>query len=154
MGILMKNLILVCLIISSSYSQNYTFLLNKYDKELELESKIISKIMNSAVSKQPVLYIPEIKESEQYIYSKILTLGKNCDESNFIFIKRETETCTCEGKHKVYFTNNYKKLLSDEKFFGAFFWSKSRPNIVFIKNRLEENNIILPDSYLQFVEDM
>ena len=154
MGVLMKKLILACLIVSSSYAQNYTFLLNKYDKELELESKIIAKIMNSTVKNDPVLFIPEVKESEKYIYSKIVTLGKTCNTSNFIFIKRESDSSTCKEKHKFYFTNNYKKLLSDEKFFGAFFWSKSRPNIVFIKNRLEKNNITLPNSYLQFVEDI
>jgi len=149
----MKILSLVFLIVSFSYAQSYTFLLNKYDKELELESKIIEKIASSSLSKDIVLFIPKITEAEKKIYSKIFTIGRTCEESNFVFVKKNsTDESLC--KNKLYFTNNYKKLLSNNKFFGAFFWSKSRPNIVFIKSRLAKNNISLPNSYYQFVEDL
>ena len=151
----MKILILLFLILSVSYSQSYTFLVNKYDKELELESKIIAKIAESCVLKKVVLYIPKMTKMEEKIYSKTFTLGKSCKDSNFIFVKKNAdEKEICKNENKLYFTNNYKKLLKNKKFFGAFFWSKSRPNIVFIKNRLIERKISLPNSYKQFIEDL
>jgi len=150
----MKHLILTLILLTFSYSQTYTFLVKKYDKEIELESKIIAKIAESSIKKEIVIFIPEMTDMEKNIYSKIFTIGKNCEESNFIFVKKNIEKNICQNKNKLYFTNNYKKLLSNKEYFGAFFWSKSRPNIVFIKNRLAQHNISLPSSYEQFVEDL
>jgi hypothetical protein len=150
----MKYLILTLMLLSFSYSQTYTFLVKEYDKEIELESKIITKIAESSINKEIILFIPEITEIEKSIYSKIFKIGKNCKEANFIFVKKNIDKNLCKNKNKLYFTNNYKRLLSNKKYFGAFFWSKSRPNIVFVKNRLAKQNISLPNSYKQFIEDL
>jgi len=151
----MKYLIIYILLFTFSHAQNYTFLVNKYDKEMELESKIIQKIAGTTISSKPILYIPEMTEKEKSIYSQRFKLAKSCKESNFIFVKKDiSEQDLCMNENKLYFTNNYKKLLSNSRYFGAFFWSKSRPNIVFIKNRLLKYNITLPKSYTQFIEDL
>ena len=154
MGILMKSFFLFVFFLTVSYSQPHTFLVKKYDKEIELESKIIGQIAHSSVQKDVVLYIPKMTEMERKIYSKIFTLGKNCEESNFIFVKKNIDKSLCNSKEKLFFTNNYKKLLSNKKYYGAFFWSKSRPNIVFIKDRLAKHHIALPKAYTQFIEDL
>jgi len=150
----MKKLLLAILLASFSYAQSYTFIVKKYDKEIELESKIIGEIANSSVKNKVILYIPKITEIEKKVYSKYFTIGKTCAESNFIFEKKNVDEVQCGIKNKLFFTNNYKKLLSDTKYFGAFFWSKSRPNIVFVENRLAKYNISLPSSYKQFIEDL
>ena len=150
----MKILILLLTICSVAFSDQYVFLVNKYDKEIEYEAKIILKIATSSLAKEIKLFIPDISQQERKIYSEYFNLTKNCETANFIFDNKGSLNNDCKTKNKLFFTNNYKKLMANEKYYGAFFWSKSRPNIVFIKNRLEENNIILPDSYLQFVEDM
>ena len=151
----MKSLILIYVITLSTYLNAYTFLVNKYDKEIELESKIISKIAKSSLTQEIILFIPDMTKNEKSIYSKIFTLTNKCEEANFVYTKKETEKENlCDDKKRLYFTNNYRKLLSNEKYFGAFFWSKSRPNIVFVKHRLEKYNITLPQSYLQFIEDL
>ena len=61
--------------------------------------------------------------------------------------------CT-SNTNKLFITNDYKKLLKDNKYAGAFFWNNSRPNITFIKNRLENQNINLSTDYEKFVEDL
>ena len=150
----MKILILILSFLSFAYSEQYTFLVNKYDKEVELEAKIISNIANASIQDEIKLFIPKITDSEKRIYSKFFTLSNTCEDSNFIFIKRPIDIdILCQSQDKIFFTNNYQRLLDKKKFFGAFFWSKSRPNIVFIKDRLEENNINLPNSYSQFIEE-
>ena len=55
--------------------------------------------------------------------------------------------------NQIFFTNNYEKLLKDNRYLGAFFWNKSRPNITFIKARLEKQKIELSKDYDKFVED-
>ncbi len=151
----MKVLVLLFTIISFALSSQYTFLVNKYNKEIELEAKIISNIASIISKKEEIrLYIPNISDDEKAICSKFFKLSETCESSNFVFIKKVSKSLPpCSGKNKYFFTNNYKKLLNNEKFFGAFFWTKSRPNIVFIKNRLESKKIFLPKSYQKFIED-
>ncbi|AXH15384.1 hypothetical protein [Malaciobacter mytili] len=151
----MKVLVLLFILISSVLSSQYTFLVNKYNKEIELEAKIIFNIASLISKNEEIkLYIPNISEDEKSIYSKFFKLSETCESSDFVFIKKVNKSFVpCKGKNKYFFTNNYKKLLNNEEFFGAFFWTKSRPNIVFIKNRLESRKISLPKNYQKFIED-
>lgn len=151
----MKIFILILTIFSLSHSGQHTFLIDKYDEEMELEAKIISDIATSSSSNKEIkLFIPKITDMEKKIYSKYFTLSENCEASNFVFVNKIIENQKlCAVENRLFFTNNYKKLLSDNKYYGALFWQKSRPNIVFIKNRLEQTNILLPKSYSQFIED-
>ncbi len=150
----MKKLLLILTLISFSFAEQYTFLVKKYDKEIELEAKIIANIANSTNEGNIKLFIPKITELEKKIYSKYLKVVDNCESSNFVFIKNKiNKPQNCQNSNRVFFTNNYRKLLNKDMYIGAFFWSKSRPNIVFIKNRLDKKNIKLPNSYAQFIED-
>lgn len=155
MGFLMRIILFLLFFISFLYPQQYTFLVKKYDKEVELEAKIINTIAQSVSDSQIKLYIPQITEVERTIYSKIFQLEKDCTTANFIFVKKNIDNKDlCINSNKIYFTNNYQKLLVHEKYLGAFFWSKSRPNIVFIKDRLSRRNIVLGKEYSQFIEDL
>lgn len=140
--------------ISFLYSNTYTFLVKKYTKEVELEAKIISNIAESIVKKELRVFIPNISKEEKNIYSKYLTLSKGCNDSNFVYIKvSNNQDDYCKGKDTIFFTNNYRNLLKNNKFVGAFFWNKSRPNIIFFKKRLLENKITLPRNYNNFIEE-
>jgi hypothetical protein len=151
----MKFIISLLIIISFLNAEQYTFLVNKYDKEVELEAKIISNIAISSIKDNIKLYIPEISPMEKDVYSKFFTLTDSCADANFIFIKRNVDVDSlCKNEsNKLFFTNNYEKLLEDNRYLGAFFWNKSRPNITFIKSRLEKQKIKLPNDYDKFVED-
>ncbi|QKF67212.1 hypothetical protein AVENP_1666 [Arcobacter venerupis] len=151
----MKFIIFLITLISFLNAEQYTFLLNKYDKELELESQIILNIANASIKNDIKLFIPEISDMEKGVYSKNFTLTNNCVDANFIFVKREVNlNFYCKNyENKIFFTNNYEKLLNDNRYIGAFFWNKSRPNITFIKARLEKEKIKLSKDYDKFVED-
>lgn len=151
----MKFIIFLITLISFLNAEQYTFLLNKYDKELELESQIILNIANASIKNDIKLFIPEISDMEEGVYSKNFTLTNNCVDANFIFVKREVNlNFYCKNyENKIFFTNNYEKLLNDNRYIGAFFWNKSRPNITFIKARLEKEKIKLSKDYDKFVED-
>lgn len=152
----MRILLLLLSLTSLLMSQQYTFLVNKYNKAIELESKIISNIAHLSINKKDdiKIYIPEITSVESEIYSKLFVLSKNCEDADFVYIKKDFDVITkCKNSKAIFFTNNYRKLLNNNIFVGAFFWSKSRPNIVFIKNRLMTKDISLPNSYQKFIED-
>lgn len=152
----MKSIIFLITLISFLNADQYTFLVNKSDKELELEAKIISNIATAAIKNEIKLYIPEISNVEKEVYSKFFNLSDSCENANFIYIKKSIDTnslCKSTQNEKIFFTNNYEKLLNDNRYLGAFFWNKSRPNITFIKTRLEKQKVELPNDYDKFVED-
>lgn len=157
MVILMKKIIfLIFNFFSFLYSsENYTFLVKEYNKEIELEVKIISNIAENLIHKKEKvsLFITEISDMEKTIYSGPFNLVNSCDEADFIYLRNNSDSQLCNINNKIYFTNNYDSLLKNDKFIGAFFWSKSRPNIVFVKNRLNKNNIKLPEIYEKFIEE-
>ncbi|MGE4511983.1 MAG: hypothetical protein AB7D43_12890 [Sulfurimonadaceae bacterium] len=145
-------LLMVCTIFS--FANQYTFMVKPYTKELELEAKIIAKIAAQSVGDEVRIFIPEMTQSEESVYKEHFRVVQDCRKANFIFIKRGAKIDeVCKNKERLFFTNNYRKLLSDTTFFGAFFWNKSRPNIVFIKERLKSYSVSLPKEYEKFVED-
>ena len=152
----MKFTIFLLILISNVYSSSYVFLAQKYNTNIELEAKIISDMAKASISDDIKLYIPNISNEEKEIYSTSFTLVNNCNDANLIFEKNESKSdilCT-SNTNKLFITNDYKKLLKDNKYAGAFFWNKSRPNITVIKNRLENQNINLSTNYEKFVEDL
>jgi hypothetical protein len=70
---------------------------NKYNNEIELEAKILSKIATDSTKEPITLFIPQITPEEEKIYSKFFTLTTNCEEANFVFINKDLapDTLTC-----------------------------------------------------------
>ena len=109
----MKSIIFLITLISFLNAEQYTFLVNKYDKELELEAKIISNIATASIKSEIKLYIPEISNAEKEVYSKFFNLSDSCENANFIYIKKSIDTnslCKSTQNEKIFFTNNYEKL--------------------------------------------
>jgi len=150
----MKILIILFTLFTLAYSQQRVFVLDKYDKEIELEAKIVSKIANESLRENIKIYIPNISDQEKKIYSKYFEVSVDCESANFVFDKSGLGNNACKNLDKLYFTNNYRRLMSKSRYFGAFFWNKSRPNIVFVKQRLKKNGINLSAEYNQFIEEI
>jgi len=150
----MKILLVLLTFFSLSFSEQKVFMLDEYDKEIELEAKIISKISSDLLKKRTKIYIPNISNKEKEIYSKYFDLSEECSSADFVFDKNDLASYDCQESNVVYFTNNYRRLMSDGRYVGAFFWNKSRPNIVFIKNRLDKNGMNLSKEYKKYIEDI
>lgn len=151
----MKILLSLSLFILSLYGQNYTYLIDEYDKVIDLEAKIITKIAKDITHNTKInIYIPDIKKIDEKVYSTKLNIVNSCEKADFIFVKYDDKNLKCKDiNNKFFFTNNYKKLLNSDKYLGAFFWSKSRPNIVLLKDRLAKKHINLNKEYNKFIED-
>ncbi len=150
----MKILIILITLFSLSFSSQKVFMLDEYDKEIELEAKIVSKISNDMLKKRAKIYIPNISKKSEKIYSKYFTISKNCKDADFVFDKNDLSHEECKNANIIYFTNNYRRLMTNGRYIGAFFWNKSRPNIVFIKNRLDKSGVILSQEYKKYIEDI
>jgi hypothetical protein len=152
----MRVFILLLTLALGIYGNNYLFLMEKELNEIELESKIVAKIAQDLAGKNDVkVYLSHYNLKEYESYKKFINITNHCIEADMIFLKKHnTLDSTCNKLNKIKLTNSYKQFIEDETIIGAFFWAKARPNIVFSKNRLLKNNIILPQSYDQFIEDL
>ena len=54
-------------------------------------------------------------------------------------------------KSPIVFVTEYPLLEKSEKIVGAIYWRKGRSQLLFLKNRLEKNNITLPQKYHKFI---
>lgn len=152
---MIKKIFTAILFVSFLNANNYTYLLDEYQKETELEAKIVLKIARDILGSTPInLYIPNMKELDNKVYSSKVKIVRTCEKANFVFVKY-SKSFQCQKNKKLFvLTNNYKQLLSNNSFIGAFFWSKSRPNIVLVKNRLTKKSIALPKEYDRYIEDL
>jgi hypothetical protein len=154
-AVLIRVLILLTIFTPFVWANNYTYLVEEYTKETELEAQIVLKIAKDIIQDDTIkLFIPDISSLEKRIYTKETTLVDSCKEANFIFVKSDQKLQCTQDSDQFILTNNYRQLRNNENFIGAFFWSKSRPNIVLVKQRLFEKNINLPNEYQQFIEDL
>lgn len=55
----MRNILFLISLITFSFSSQYTFLVDKYDEEIELEAKIISNISAALKEDKITLFIPK-----------------------------------------------------------------------------------------------
>jgi hypothetical protein len=153
-GVLMKILLILLTLFSLGFAEQKVFMLDGYDKEIELEAKIVHKISSDIFKRRANIYIPDISEKSKEIYSKYFDISKSCFDADFVFDKNNLSEQECIGAKTIYFTNNYRRLMSSPKYIGAFFWNKSRPNIVFIKDRLDKKRIYLSSEYKKYIEDI
>ena len=84
--------------------------------------------------------------------SKHFRVTDDCKDANLIILNDKSDLPK-NYKHKHIFVLNYNLLNEIPESFGAFFWKKGRPNIVFIKPRLEKDALKLSANLKPYVED-
>ena len=95
-------------------------------------------------------------------YSKKISLSENIENTDIILITHESTlndilyTMTKDTNYTaqpIIFVTNYQFLKVSDKIVGAFYWRKGRSQLLFIKNRLEQYDITLPEEYQRFMID-
>lgn len=138
-----------------AFAQNYVYLLQKQDTSFELEAKIVAKIANDILNNNAKIHLLGSSNELNEAFKKHANIVDNCKEATFIFVKKGYlfESNKCQNINAIYFTDNKQLFAGNNSFIGAFYWLKSRPNIVFSSKRLSEKSITLPKSYEQFIEE-
>lgn len=81
--------------------------------------------------------------------SKRLQEVSTCKEADILIYDRvDTIPLGCEKK--MVFVTRFRLLHSFSSAVGAFFWSKGRPQLLFVSKRLRQREIRLPSSLEQF----
>ena len=83
---------------------------------------------------------------------KQLNVVKTCENAKVLILSSEKSI----PKHcitKPILVLDYDLLAKHSNAVSAFFWQKGRPNIVFLKKRLQHFSISLPPTYEKYVEE-
>lgn len=108
------------------------------------------------------VYTKDKEYRNVFSHSKRIFLSDRLEESDIVLIT-EARTLnnvlsiinrnTYVGKKPIIFVTNYHFLKMSDDIVGAFYWRKGRSQLLFIKNRLEQYDIILPKEYQSFMID-
>jgi len=108
------------------------------------------------------VYTNDKEYRDVFIHSKKIVLSNTLQESdialvtaertlkNILYVKNINKNL---DKKPIIFVTNYHFLKISKEIVGAFYWRKGRSQLLFIKNRLKQYNIILPKAYQSFMID-
>lgn len=126
-----------------------------FASEKESATKIVKAIVSTIDTDKKTLSV-WIDNADQGVYKSldtgILNIAKSCEDSEVLIVKKKLhleEKCL----QKPILVLDYDLLSVYDSSVSAFFWKKGRPNIVFIKSRLEKFDIKLPPSYEIYLEE-
>jgi len=107
------------------------------------------------------VYTDDPEYREVFAASKRIFLSKTPEEADIILITNRSTLRYMLNRNKVnqnvekpvLFVTNYQFLKYSEDIVGAFYWRKGRSQLLFVKKRLEQQAIQLPEAYHNFMID-
>lgn len=129
----------------------FVSLLNASEKEYA--AKIIKNLVEVIDKPKTSVWIDQ--DGSELIGSaglKQLSIVETCKQAKVLILsngKGIPKSCI----DKPILVLDYELLVKHSNAVSAFFWQKGRPNIVFIKKRLEKYSISLPSTYDKYVEE-
>jgi len=148
----MKIFIILLISLFPLFSKNIYFVQSSSNIQ-ELEAKIVSQIATTFIDK-PKIFISGAEEKLIFYFSKNLTIEKNCNNADFIYIKKgsNVDINNCIHKNKIIFTDDKHTFKNNKNIFGAFYWFKSRPNVKISSKKAKSLGLKIPEDYLKFLD--
>ncbi len=136
----MKKLIILCAVCT-------VMLFANEDYELKLYEKILPDIFA-----QTPIYIYATHEAKEILQkSTKFKVVDRCDKRVVLLVGEDFTHLPVECKNKPVFATNYRTFRDNANSFGAFYWSKGRPQVYFKQKNVQKFHIKLP-SYLRKYE--
>lgn len=134
-----------------------------YALERESTLNMYHQIFSGLVSKPTIhVYTDDREYRKVFVTSKRMLLSDEPEKSDIILITnrstlfqimREREWADKKNEKPILFVTDYRLLKFSFDIVGAFYRKKGRSQLLFIKNRLDAYNIILPNEYKNFIID-
>lgn len=77
---------------------------------------------------------------------------ENCDDSVVVLLGKNLDDLPYVCQDKPIFSTSYRYFKTSANSFGAFYWSKGRPQIRFKKLALEKFHLQLPKNFRKYVK--
>lgn len=134
----MKALLTLIILVINLYSIDTLSIAKIYDS-------ILTKIFkSSSVS----VYCDTREYTEILFRSNHIRLVDSAEDADIIL---QTKFDSRFDPKQIIFTNKYAILAKNPHAIGAFYWSKGRPQIVFIRQRLEKKGINIASELKKYI---
>lgn len=117
-----------------------------------METQIIEKIATSLFPKQRITAWGETTDQKNIIrQSKKIEEAVDSSHADLIIVSKNLPQNL--SHNTVIITTEYTLLKNDERIIGAFFWQKGRPNLLFLRPRMQKANVKLGHEFDKYIED-
>ena len=124
----------------------------------ELEARILEKIFTDLLGKEKVRVLI-LGDKERTVSKRLRRFSEkidqvgSCEDADLVLLAGRLkgglpEVCG----DKPLFSLRREDVFKFESCVGAFYWKKGRPNILLIRERLEERKLYLPPEYNRYME--
>ena len=119
--------------------------------DIETASKIYDKLFYAIFKKENIkVYVNDNEYKKMILSSEYLKLTDKIEDSEIVIITKKEEIK--EIKDKIAFGTEKDFLEIDANIIGAFYWNKGVPEIIFIKKKLEKNNLKLLEGFEKYAK--
>ncbi len=125
-----------------------TMLLSDGNYELELYENLLPKLFKKTTL---VVYTQEDEQRNILKKSTLLKISDDCSSSDLIMGKK-LDHLPQECLNKPIFAMSYRSYMDSENAFGAFYWSKGRPQIQFKLKSVKKYNFYFPDDLQKYAK--
>jgi len=112
-------------------------------------AKIYDSIFTKISQSNSVRVYCDSQEYKEILFrSRHISLIDSPDDADIIL---QTKFNSNYSSDKIIFTPKYSLLKRDKNIIGAFYWSKGRPQIVFIRKRLNKKRVNLVNDLQKYI---
>lgn len=131
----------------------FTTLLSASSSSQELKIRVLKSIVTGIENSEPMtIWSDDKKIMNAFTSQSKFSVADDCKDAKMIILSSKSNLPkNCKNKH--IFVLDYELLYEIPDSFGAFFWKKGRPNIVFIKPRVDKQALKLTSSLEPYVEE-
>ncbi|MFA6196899.1 MAG: hypothetical protein WC656_09665 [Sulfurimonas sp.] len=117
----------------------------------KIESRILMSMLNAVSNHKGFSIYTNNQKLKNILPAEQIIFVENCTSADLAILEKSKIEENCSNVSII--TLEYDLLKKYPNSIGSFFWQKGRPNIIFIKSRLKNQNIILDRAFDEFVEE-
>jgi len=136
----MKTLFLFMILAMSLYAQEYTL-------------KLYEEILGSLSDNVPIVVYADGKNSQILQKSRKFKVVHFCNADVEFLVGSHFGSLSSMCKNKPLFATTHRAYDEYKNAFGAFYWTKGRPQIHFKTTVLEKFHLILPENLKRFEDE-
>jgi hypothetical protein len=106
-------------------------------------------------AKVVAVYVEDKEYKDVFVTSASMRVVSTVEEADIVMISSEKVLNIVMthklNDHTVLLSTQYRYLKRFNHIIGAFYWKKSRFQLLFLKNRLDAQNIKLPTEYKKYI---
>lgn len=117
----------------------------------KIESKIIMSMIDAVSNHRVFSVYTNSQKLKEILPAQKIVFVDDCSGADLAILEKSKIEKNCANISII--TLEYDLLKKYPNSIGSFFWQKGRPNIVFIKSRLKNQNIVIDSTFDEFIEE-